>query len=66
MIGGIYTEITRDSWSFVPGRYTVFTNNASGDPVSISYYNPDNTLAFVRRFTYDANGNVTKIECATE
>lgn len=64
MIGGNYTEITRDMWTTVPGRAVEFTNNASGKPTKITFLEGED-IVFAQYFTYDANGNPTKIECKT-
>lgn len=62
MIGGNYTDITREAWTFVPGRSVLPTYDANGNVLTMTYYD-NNTVVFVRNFTYDANGNCTKIEC---
>ena len=62
MLGSNYTEVTRDNWATVPGRDVEFTNNASGKPTKITYLEGD-TVVFAQYLTYDANGNVIKIEC---
>lgn len=62
MLGSIYSEITRDAWATVPGRTLEFVNNSDGNPTQITYLD-GTTVVFVKYLTYDANGNVTKIEC---
>ena len=62
MIGGNYTETTRDNWATVPGRKLQLTNNANGKPTKITYLE-GSTVVFAQYFTYDANGSVTEIEC---
>lgn len=62
MIGGNYTETTRDSWTTVPGRDALFTYNDIGKPSKITYLEGD-AVVFAQYFTYDENGKVTKIEC---
>lgn len=62
MIGGNFTEITRDSWTFVPGRKVVRTFDANGNVLSMTYYD-NNTAIFVRNFTYDTYGNCIETEC---
>lgn len=62
MIGSIYTEIARDAWATVPGRSMEFVNDANGNPTTITY-KQGATVVFVKYLTYDANGDVTKIEC---
>ena len=64
MIGGNYTEITRDAWVTVPGRSVQMTYNANNKPTQIDFYS-GTTLLFSQVLTYDANGNMTKIECVT-
>lgn len=64
MIAGINTETTRDAWVTVPGRSIEQTLNANGDPTQI-VYKQGTTAVFKQLFTYDANNNVTKIECVT-
>ena len=62
MIGGNYTEVTRDNWATVPGRKLQLTNNASGKPTKITYLE-GNDVVFAQYLTYDENGSVTEIEC---
>ena len=62
MRAGVNTEITRDNWATVPGRKTQLTNNAAGKPTKITYLE-GSTVIFAQYFTYDADGNVTEIEC---
>lgn len=62
MIGNIYTQSARESWATVPGRSFECVNNANGDPTSITFYQGNNVV-FVQYFTYDANNNITKVEC---
>ncbi len=64
MIGSIFSISERDSWTFVPGRSSLQAYDANGNLTSITYYEGQ-TVAFVRNFTYDSNGNCTKIECVT-
>lgn len=63
MIGGNYTETTREAWTSVPGRSVEITNDANGNPTAMAY-KEGTTTVFVKRYTYDANGNCTKIECS--
>lgn len=62
MIAGVNTEITREAWTFVPGRTTQLTYDANNQVTSISYLEGANVV-FIRNFTYDAYGNCTQIEC---
>lgn len=62
MLGTIYTSESRDAWAMVPGRSIEITNNANNKPTQIDYYE-GTTLVFSQLFTYDANGNMIKLEC---
>lgn len=62
MLGTIYNDIARDGWTNTPDNTMEITNNASGNPTSITY-KQGNNVVFIKQFTYDANGYITKIEC---
>ena len=64
MLGSIFSEIARDSWTNTPDNAMVFVNDSNGNPVTITYYQ-GTTAVFVKTFTYDSNGNTTRIECST-
>lgn len=64
MIGGNYTETTRDAWATVPGRSIDIVNDPNGNPQTITYKDSDGSAVFIQQFTY-TNGFVTKIECIT-
>ena len=64
MIGGNYTETTRDNWVTVPGRSEELTRDNSGNITKITFLEGED-IVFAQYFMYDANGNVTKIECKT-
>lgn len=65
MIGGIYTEFTRDAWTTIPGRDVKMVNNADGNPVKITYLS-DGKIAFVKYLTYDTNKAIIQISCKEE
>jgi len=62
MLGNLFTELARDSWTFVPNRKVVRTFDANGNVLSMTYYD-NNTAIFVRNFTYDTSGNCIETEC---
>lgn len=63
MLGNLFTELARDSWTFVPGRKVVRTfDTTTGNVLSMTYYD-NNTAIFVRNFTYDTYGNCIETEC---
>lgn len=62
MLGAIFSELARNAWNYTPGNSCEFTNNAAGNPTSITYYQGANVV-FIQNFTYDANNAITKIEC---
>lgn len=62
MIGGNYTETTRDAWTCVPGRDVDITYNEYNKPTSETFIDNGNVV-FIKVFTYDANKNVIKIQC---
>lgn len=64
MIGSIYTEVTRDAWTTVPGRSSALEYNENNKVTKITYYDGNN-VAFAKNFTYDANGNCILITCTT-
>lgn len=62
MIGGNFTEITRDAWGTVPGRHIKPTYNENNKPIRIDYCVGE-TVIFSQILTYDANGNMIDLEC---
>lgn len=62
MLGSIYTEFARNSWTMIPGNANEFTYDANGNPTVIKYLQ-GTTVIFIQNITYDANGNPTRVEC---
>lgn len=62
MIGGNYTETTRDSWTTVPGRSEELERDENGNITKITYYEGD-SVVFAQYFTLNDSGQITKIEC---
>lgn len=65
MIGGNYTETTRDAWLTVPGRDFRQVLDSAGRPVRL-VYSFNNTVVFVKHLEYEgASTNPTHIYCDT-
>ena len=62
MLGSLFNEITRDSWTKTPNNAKTLTYDSNGNPLTITYYQGDNVV-FIETFTYDSNGNPIRIEC---
>lgn len=62
MLGNIFTEIARDTWTNTPGNSMALTWT-DGNPTAITYLQGD-TVVFVKSYTYDADGNPTLISCS--
>ena len=62
MLGSIYTELARNSWTMTPGNACDFTVDANGNTTAITFSQGGNVV-FVQNLTYDANNNCTRIEC---
>lgn len=63
MLGSIYTELARNSWTIVPGRRVDFTVNANGQYEKETYIDENGNTAFAVNYTYNANGKVISISC---
>lgn len=64
MLGSLFSDIARESWSNVPNHSILFTNDSNGNPTEITYKDGENVV-FIKNLTYDANGNVTSIVCSS-
>lgn len=64
MLGSIFTEIARESWSNVPNHGVFYTNDSKGNPTVITFKDGDNVV-FIKNITYDENGSVTSVVCTT-
>lgn len=63
MLGSIFSELARDSWCNTPENSMELVNDSNGNPVTITYYQGLNAV-FIKTFTYDSNGNPTRIVCS--
>lgn len=65
MIGNQYTDTARANWATVPGRRIDMVNNSSGNPTTI-IFSENGNVVYAQYLTYDANQNVTTVECKSE
>ena len=61
MLGNIFTELTRNAWTTVPGRSTEQT--WTDDNCTSITYKEGTTVIFIQNLTYDANNHCIKVEC---
>ncbi len=62
MIGSLYTEITRDAWTTVPGRSKEYTYDTKGNCTSI-ICKEGTVVVFTLYLTYNDDNKCIKIEC---
>lgn len=62
MLGAIYNDVTRDTWTNTPNHSIVNTYDSNGNIITSTYKDGDNVL-FIKTFTWE-NGNCTQIQCS--
>lgn len=65
MLGNIYTEAARANWTTVPGRTVDGVYDTKNNLIKLTFSENTNVV-YAQYFTYDTNGNPTKIECKAQ